>query len=76
MIFLSRDLIASGPLCHAHQPKRGGYAMTEFGDIFDYQMSAMVFGYISVAFMAAYGLVAISMAARSKAHPVATLRPA
>jgi hypothetical protein len=50
--------------------------MTEVGDIFDYQMSAMVFGYISVSFMAAYGLVAILMAARSKAHPVATLRPA
>lgn len=59
-----------------HINPKGGYAMTEFGDIFDYQMSAMVFGYISVSFMAAYGLVAILMAARSKAHPVATLRPA
>jgi hypothetical protein len=31
----------------------GGHAMTEFGDIFDYQLSTMVFGYISIAFVAA-----------------------
>ena len=30
--------------------------MTEFGDIFDYQQSAMCFECLSLAFMAIYGL--------------------
>lgn len=50
--------------------------MAEFGDIFDYQLSTMVFGYISFAFMAAYGLVGIWLTARSKTHTVGALRPA
>ena len=50
--------------------------MTEFGDIFDYQLSTIVFGYINIAFMAAYGFVGIRMAAHSKTHTVGTLRPA
>jgi hypothetical protein len=50
--------------------------MTEFGDIFDYQLCTMVFGYISIAFVAGYGLVGIWITARSKAHPVGTLRQA
>ena len=54
----------------------GEHAMNEFGDIFDYQLSTMVFGYINIAFMAAYGFVGIRMAARSKTHTVGTLRPA
>ena len=54
----------------------GGHAMTEFGDIFDYQLSTMVFGYISIAFVATYGLVGIWLTARSKTNAVRTLRPA
>ena len=50
--------------------------MTEFGDIFDYQLSTMVFGYTSIAFVAAYGLVGIWLTARSKTRTVRTLRPA
>jgi uncharacterized membrane protein YuzA (DUF378 family) len=50
--------------------------MTEFGDIFDYQLCTMVFGYISIAFVAAYGLVGIWLTSRSKTHTVSTLRQA
>jgi hypothetical protein len=50
--------------------------MTEFGDIFDYQLSTMVFGYVSIAFVAAYGFVGIWLTARSKTQTVGTLRQA
>jgi hypothetical protein len=50
--------------------------MTEFGDIFDYQLSTMVFGYTNIAFIVAYGFVGIWLTARSTIHTVGTLRPA
>jgi hypothetical protein len=50
--------------------------MNEFGDIFDYQISTMVFSYITIAFMAAYGFVGIWITARPKTQTVGTLRPA
>jgi len=40
--------------------------VTELGNIFDYQMSAMVFGYLTIGFIAAYGLVAVWAAGHAK----------
>jgi hypothetical protein len=40
--------------------------VTELGNIFDYQMSAMVFGYMTIGFIAAYGLVAVWAAGHAK----------
>jgi hypothetical protein len=31
--------------------------LTEFADIFDYQLSTMVFGYMSFGFVGIYGLI-------------------
>jgi hypothetical protein len=33
--------------------------VTEFANIFDYQLSAMVFSVMTIGFMAAYGLAAV-----------------
>jgi len=54
----------------------GEHAMAEFGDIFDYQICTTVFSYISIFFVAAYGLLGVWIAARSKADAVGTWRPA
>jgi hypothetical protein len=42
--------------------------MSEFGDIFDYQQSAMCFGCLSFAFMAIYGLAIAWMVTSPKAQ--------
>ena len=42
--------------------------MTEFGDIFDYQKSAMCFEYLSLAFMTIYGLAIAWIATYPKAQ--------
>jgi hypothetical protein len=38
--------------------------MAEFGGIFDYQLPMMVFEYLNLGFLAAYGLGVIWLAAR------------
>ena len=38
--------------------------MSEFGGIFDYELSTMVFEYLNLAFLAAYGLGVIWLVAR------------
>jgi hypothetical protein len=43
------------------------HAMTEFGDIFDYQQSAMCFECVSLGFMTFYGLGIAWMATYPKA---------
>ena len=42
--------------------------MVEFGDIFDYQQSAMCYECISLAFMAIYGLAIVRFVAHPKAR--------
>jgi hypothetical protein len=39
--------------------------MSEFGSIFDYQLSAMVFSFGTIGFMAAYAVTAMWAVARS-----------
>jgi hypothetical protein len=53
----------------------GEHAMAEFGDIFDYQICTTVFSYITIFFVAAYGLLGVWMTGRQKADAVGTLRP-
>ena len=53
----------------------GEHAMAEFGDIFDYQICTTVYSYITAFFVAAYGLLAIWIAAPPKADAVGTWRP-
>jgi hypothetical protein len=38
--------------------------MSEFGGIFDYDLSTMVFEYLNLAFFAAYGLSVVWLVAR------------
>jgi hypothetical protein len=42
--------------------------MSEFGGIFDYHQSMMGFEYLSLAFMAMYGLAAVCVVVVSKAR--------
>ncbi len=42
--------------------------MSEFGSIFDYQLSAMVFSFGTVAFMATYAAIAMWAVVRSNDH--------
>ena len=42
--------------------------MSEFGSIFDYQLSAMVFSFGTIGFMAAYAVTAMWAVARSNDH--------
>jgi hypothetical protein len=44
--------------------------MTEYGDIFDYNQSAIAFEALSLAFMAAYGLLIVWVASHIE-NPVA-----
>jgi|HubBroStandDraft_6_1064221.scaffolds.fasta_scaffold1704407_2 hypothetical protein len=44
--------------------------MTEYGDIFDYNQSAVAFEALSLAFMAAYGLLIVWVASHIE-NPVA-----
>jgi hypothetical protein len=50
--------------------------MTEYGDIFDYHQSTMVFEALSLAFMAAYGLLIVWIASHTKDPLLASLRSA
>jgi hypothetical protein len=50
--------------------------MTEYAGIFDYQLSEMVFGILTIGFMAAYGLAAIWIVARSKDRVLGPLQTA
>ncbi len=48
--------------------------MTEFGDIFDYQQSALCFECLSLAFMAIYGLAIAWIVTNPKARNFSYLR--
>ena len=46
--------------------------MSEYGNIFDYQLSMMGFEYLNLAFFAAYGLAVIWIAALRKSSIINT----
>ena len=50
--------------------------MAEYGDIFDYQQSTIVFEAMTLAFMAAYGLLIVWIASRANDPLVRSLRAA
>ena len=50
--------------------------MPEFGEIFDYQLSTMVFNVVSVGFLAAYAMVAIWAATHADNRVVGKLQAA
>jgi hypothetical protein len=67
IIFQNVDLMALNPI----SPNTNGFgrgAMSEFGSIFDYQLSAVVFSFGTVAFMATYAAIAMWAVARSNDH--------
>jgi hypothetical protein len=43
--------------------------MSEYGDIFDYQLSATAFEWLNLGFMAAYGLFVLCLAALPSGRP-------
>ena len=48
--------------------------MTEYGDIFDYNQSAIAFEALNLAFMAAYGLLIVWVASHTKDPVVSSLQ--
>jgi hypothetical protein len=48
--------------------------MSEYGDIFDYQASAMIFEALTLGFIAAYGLAVVFIAAHSKSRDLGASR--
>jgi hypothetical protein len=48
--------------------------MTEYGDIFDYNQSAITFEALNLAFMAAYGLLIVWVASHTKDPVAASLQ--
>jgi hypothetical protein len=48
--------------------------MAEYGDIFDYQLSAMVFEALTMGFIAAYGLAIVFIVAYTESSDLGALK--